>query len=269
MAGRAPGREERGSIGRILRSPGAHRILAFALIIGAWQFLSGRYISAYFISSPSDIATKIVTWARDGTIARHVTSTVLITICGFVLASALAIPLALWVSASKLVDAVLGPFIYAAYSMPKIVLGPALVLWLGIGLLPAIALSCITAFFLVFYNVYVGLKQVAPIHTISAKLLGATPLQAAMKFRLPAAGPFVATGLSQGLIYAFHGAMVGEITASNVGVGYLILFSGSRLDSTAVMAALVLIGLIALAITLLLDHTLGLLGTAKGAQAIA
>lgn len=269
MAGRAAVKGEPGSIGWILRNPAVLRILAFAFILGAWQFLSGRYISSYFISSPLDIAAKIVTWAQDGTIARHVTSTVLITICGFVLASAIAIPLALWVSASKAVDAVLSPFIYAAYSMPKIVLGPALVLWLGIGLLPAIALSCITAFFLVFYNVYVGLKQVAPIYVISARLLGATPLQTAMKFRLPAAGPFVATGLSQGLIYAFHGAMVGEMTASNVGVGYLILFSGSRLDSTAVMAALSLIGIIALAITLLLDHTLGLLGAAKGDRAIA
>ena len=71
----------------------------------------------------------------------------------------------------------LSPFIFAAYSMPKIVLAPALILWLGIGQLPAIALSAVTAFFLVFFNLYLGLKNVPRIYTDTAALMGASALR--------------------------------------------------------------------------------------------
>ncbi len=143
----------------------------------------------------------------------------------------------------------LSPFIFAAYSMPKIVLAPALILWLGIGQLPAIALSAVTAFFLVFFNLYLGLKNVPRIYTDTAALMGASALDTALKFRLPAASAYLATGISQGLIYAFHGTLVGEMTSSNTGMGYLILFAGSKMDSTGVMAGLCIVGLLAVLLT--------------------
>jgi NitT/TauT family transport system permease protein len=228
-------------------------VLLIALIL-AWQLLSGRVVSDYFISNPVAIAERLWEWGANGTLLRHLTSTLIITLSGFLIASFVAIALALVVSSFSVLDSILSPFIYAAYSMPKIVLGPALVLWLGIGLLPAIALSTLTAFFLVFFNVYTGLKSIPQIYGITARLLGASPIQTAFKFRLPAAAPYVVVGLNQGLIYAFHGAMVGELTASNVGMGYLILFSGSRLDATGVMSGLIVVGVISTLIVLTLEH---------------
>ena len=180
---------------------------------------------------------------------RHLATTLL----GFGIAAAVAIPLALLVSARPFLDAVLSPFIFAAYSMPKIVLAPALILWLGIGQLPAIALSAVTAFFLVFFNLYLGLKNVPRIYTDVAALMGASARDTALKFRLPAAAAYLATGISQGLIYAFHGTLVGEMTSSDTGMGYLILFAGSKMDSTGVVAGLCIVGLLAV----LLDPTAG------------
>jgi NitT/TauT family transport system permease protein len=156
-----------------------------------------------------------------------------------------AIPLALLISGSSFLDEVFSPFIFAAYSMPKIVLAPALILWLGIGQAPAIVLSAVTAFFLVFFNLYLGLETIPRIYADTAALMDASPLDTAFKFRLPAAARYLAVGLSQGIIYAFHGTVVGEMTASNTGIGYLIIFAGSKMDSTGVMAGICIVAILA------------------------
>jgi len=234
---------------RALRSPALQQGIVLVAIVVVWQLASGRLVNAYYLSTPAAVLGEIARWIADGTLWRHLGATLATTLSGFVIAAAVAIPLALVVSARPFLDAVLSPFIVAAYSMPKIVLAPALILWLGIGQLPAIALSALTAFFLVFFNLYLGLKNVPRIYTDTAALMGASALDTALKFRLPAASAYLATGISQGLIYAFHGTLVGEMTASNTGMGYLILFAGSKMDSTGVMAGLCLVGLLAALLT--------------------
>jgi NitT/TauT family transport system permease protein len=177
------------------------------------------------------------------------------TAAGFAAAAIVAIPLALLISGSRFLDDVFSPFIFAAYSMPKIILAPALILWLGIGRAPAIVLSAVTAFFLVFFNLYLGLKTIPGIYADTAALMDASPLDTAFKFRLPAAAPYLAVGLSQGIIYAFHGTVVGEMTASNTGIGYLIIFAGSKMDSTGVMAGICIVAILAVSMIYALART--------------
>jgi NitT/TauT family transport system permease protein len=144
------------------------------------------------------------------------------------------------------------------------VLAPALVVWLGIGQLPAIVLSAVTAFFLVFFNLYLGLKNVPQIYNNTAALMGASAWDAALKFRLPAASAYLLTGIKQGLIYAFHGTLVGEMTSSDTGMGYLILFAGSKMDSTGVMAGLCIVGILAVLLTRVLTYVLRVNDPADG-----
>jgi NitT/TauT family transport system permease protein len=238
----------------LLMSPAAQQLFAFICIVAVWQLVSGPIINAYYLSTPSAVFGQIAGWIADGTLWPHLAATLITTLVGFGIAALVAIPLALLVSARPFVDRVVSPFIYAAYSMPKIVLAPALILWLGIGQLPAITLSAVTAFFLVFFNFYLGLKNVPRIYTDTAALMGASGLDTALKFRLPAASAYLATGVSQGLIYAFHGTLVGEMTSSNTGMGYLILFAGSKMDSTGVMAGLCVVGVLAVLLTRLLAY---------------
>jgi NitT/TauT family transport system permease protein len=186
----------------------------------------------------------------------HLSATLATTLIGFGIAAAVALPLALIVTDQTFLDRTLSPFIFAAYSMPKIVLAPALVVWLGIGQLPAIVLSAVTAFFLVFFNLYLGLKNVPQIYNDTAALMGASAWDAALKFRLPAASAYLLTGIKQGLIYAFHGTLVGEMTSSDTGMGYLILFAGAKMDSTGVMAGLCIVGVLAVLLTRLLTYVL-------------
>jgi NitT/TauT family transport system permease protein len=229
--------------------PAVQQLLVLVGIVAAWQAVSGPVINAYYLSTPVAVLRQIANWIADGSLWPHLGATLATTLLGFAIAALIAIPLALVVNDRPFLDRSLSPFIFAAYAMPKIVLAPALILWLGIGQLPAVALSAVTAFFLVFFNLYLGLKTVPRIYTDTAALMGASPFDTALKFHLPAASAYLATGVSQGLIYAFHGTLVGEMTSSNTGMGYLILFAGSKMDSAGVMAGLCIVGLLAVVLT--------------------
>jgi NitT/TauT family transport system permease protein len=246
--------------------PVVQQLLVLLLVVAVWQAASGTIINSYYLSTPAAVSAQIASWVRDGTLWPHLAATLTTTLLGFGIAAAVAIPLALLVSARTFLDAVLSPFIFAAYSMPKIVLAPALILWLGIGQLPAVALSAVTAFFLVFFNLYLGLKSVPRIYTDTAALMGASARDTALKFRLPAAAAYLATGISQGMIYAFHGTLVGEMTSSDTGMGYLILFAGSKMDSTGVLAGLCIVGLLAVLLTRLLARALRMTSAPSAGQ---
>lgn len=233
----------------LLGRSAVQQLAVLLVVLVAWQLASGRLINAYYLNTPIAVFTQIASWVTDGTLWPHLAATLATTLFGFAIAAAVAVPVALLVNDRPFLDRVLSPFIFAAYSMPKIVLAPALILWLGIGQLPAIALSALTAFFLVFFNLYLGLKSIPRIYTDTAALMGATRLDTALKFQLPAASAYLMTGISQGLIYAFHGTLVGEMTSSNTGIGYLILFAGSKMDSAGVMAGLCIVGVLAMILT--------------------
>ena len=230
-----------------------------SVVVGAilllWQFGSGTVLNSYYLSTPAAVVRQIGAWVADGSLWPNLAATLMTTAAGFAAAAIVAIPLALLISGSRFLDDVFSPFIFAAYSMPKIILAPALILWLGIGRAPAIVLSAVTAFFLVFFNLYLGLKTIPGIYADTAALMDASPLDTAFKFRLPAAAPYLAVGLSQGIIYAFHGTVVGEMTASNTGIGYLIIFAGSKMDSTGVMAGICIVAVLAVSMIYALART--------------
>jgi NitT/TauT family transport system permease protein len=223
-------------------------ITSILVILVAWQIAASTFINPYFISTPVEVSRTLIAMMRGGDLWRHLLSTLTTTAIGFVAAAISGVALALLLGSNRFLDKTLGPFIFVAFSMPKVVLAPLLLLWLGVGKPPAIALAFITSFFLVFYNVLSGVRQVSDAYLNAAAVMGASRWQTALKIRLPAAAPFIATGLHQGLIYAFHGAILGEMTASNTGMGYLIIYAATSMDSNTVIAALVVIGAISYAL---------------------
>jgi NitT/TauT family transport system permease protein len=239
-----------------IRNSAVQQLLVFLAILAVWQAASGTIVNAYYLSTPLAVLSQVGSWISNGTLWPHLSATLATTMLGFGIAAAVALPLALIVTDRPFLDQTFSPFIFAAYSMPKIVLAPALVVWLGIGQLPAIVLSAVTAFFLIFFNLYLGLKNVPQIYNDTAALMGASAWDAALKFRLPAASAYLLAGIKQGLIYAFHGTLVGEMTASDTGMGYLILFAGAKMDSTGVMAGLCVVGLLAVLLTRVLTFVL-------------
>jgi NitT/TauT family transport system permease protein len=225
--------------------------LPLLVTVGAlalWQIASGTVVNAYYVSKPSEIATRIVDWFASGYILPHLASTFEVTVLGFAIAAVAGIASALVLAVNPIIDEILSPFLYASFSLPKIALAPVLIFWVGVGMMPPLLLASITAFYLVFFNAYTGIRGVSDALIRSVRLMGSGPLDLALKVRLPAAAPHITQGLSQGLIYAFHGAIVGEMTASNRGVGYVLVYAATDMDSTGVLTGLVLMGVISYAL---------------------
>jgi NitT/TauT family transport system permease protein len=214
----------------------------------SWQFGSGNLFNAYYFSTPSDIVLQIFIWSIDGYLWRHLSATLLNTAAGFVLAAAAGIASALLLGTAPILDRIFGPLIDLAYALPKIILAPLLILWVGVGPGSAILMSFITAFFLVFLNVHSGVRSVNSAFLNTAALMGAGRLACTFKVRLPAARAQVALGMHQGLVYAFHGAIVGEMTSSDKGLGYALVFAASDMDANGVLALLAVLGIVSYAL---------------------
>lgn len=228
-----------------------------AALLGLWQFGAGRLFSPYFLSRPSDIARQLVDWVATGYLWQHLAATLVSTGLGFAGAAIGGLAVALLVGSSPLLDRIFGPLLYLAYSLPKVVLAPALILWFGVGWVPPVLMAFVTGFFMMFFNCYAGIRAVSPSLLDSVRIMGAGPLTLAFKIRLPAALPFIATGLQQGLVYAFHGTIVGEMTASNLGMGYVLVLAAENMDATGVVAALAVIGGITFILLRLIGRALG------------
>lgn len=228
----------------VLSSVGAQRAAGVTMLLVLWQAASAFGLSSYYISSPLAVAGQIVQWLESGYIWPHLVATLADMTAGFVLAAAAAVALALLLASSDALGRVFAPLLFVAYSTPKVVLAPLLIILVGIGRPPVIMLAFASSFFVVFFNAYEGLRGVPQAYINNAAILGAGRWTTAVKFRLPGAAPFLLSGLHQGLIYAFHGAILGEMTASDTGIGYVIIYSATAMDSTAVLAGLALVGAI-------------------------
>lgn len=247
----------------------AGRLSFFALVMLAWQAAGTRGDTAYYLSSPAQIAAKLLDWSDESAIWMHVASTLGTTFVGFALASVIAIVLALVLASSRGVAELVEPFLFAAFSTPKVVIAPLLILWVGVGHPPVTALAGLSCFFIVFYGAYGGLRDISKIYLDTAAIFGAGRIRTALQFRAPAAAPFLLASLQQGLIYAFHGSILGEMTASDTGMGYLIIYSATSMDSTSVLAALVVIGLLSFLLVGLLGKVTRVFAAPLSREALA
>jgi NitT/TauT family transport system permease protein len=135
----------------------------------------------------------------------------------------------------------LQPFILAFYSLPKIALAPLFVLWIGIGMEMKIVLTGTVVFFLVFLNTFTGVRGVSRELIAILYLMGANERQVLSKIVLPSAITWVFTGLRISVPYALIGAIVGELIASNRGLGFLLANASGQFDTAGVFAALAVI----------------------------
>ena len=137
--------------------------------------------------------------------------------------------------------------------MPRVILAPIFALWFGLGIWSKVALAVTLVFFIVFFNVYQGVKEVSPVVLANARMLGANGRQLMRTVYLPSATSWVFSSLHTSVGLAFVGAVVGEYLGSARGVGYLILQAEGTFDVNTVFAGIVVLT----AFALVLDGLVG------------
>ena len=213
--------------------------------LSVWQYASGRLIKTFWISRPSDIWQQLVDWVVTGDLWIHLQATLIETIMGFVFGAVAGILVGLALGLNRRLAAVLDPFIVAFYSLPKIALAPLFILWFGVGLTSKVVLATFVVFFLVFYNTYAGTLAVEAELVDVLRLMGASRGQIVRKVILPSALIWIFTGMKSSVPYALIGSVVGEMMASNRGLGYLIQAAAGQYDTSGVFAALFVLMIIA------------------------
>lgn len=216
------------------------RIVVAAVLIVAWE-AAGSHLDKLVFSSPSEILARMWDWARDGTLAYNLLITAEEIVLGYFAGAVAAIALGLLLGSYPTVAAVLDPLLMGIYGVPKIAFGPLFIVWFGINLAPKVVICGVTVFFFIFLATYEGARNVDRELLRTIRLMGATPMQERRLVIIPGALPAILLGLKLAIPEALVGAIVGELIVSNKGIGYLIEYSASQLDSAGVFAGLIIL----------------------------
>ncbi|MBK6006530.1 ABC transporter permease [Ramlibacter ginsenosidimutans] len=245
------------------------QLLVLVAALLAWHLLSRNEQMAFFFGDPVAVAGRIWSWFLpiglppnsafpDGVpgnadIYVHLGVTLIETVLAFAIGTVLGLVMGLWLALAPVASAVLDPYIKAANSMPRVILAPIFALWFGLGIWSKVALAVTLVFFIVFFNVYQGVREVSPVILANARMLGANRKQLLRTVYLPSATSWVFSSLHTSVGLAFVGAVVGEYLGSARGVGYLILQAEGTFDVNTVFAGIVVLT----AFALLLDGIVG------------
>ena len=205
--------------------------------------------AAFFFGEPLKMASRVWAWfVTDADIYQHLWVTLAETLMAFAIGAGLGLGGGLWLALAPMASAILEPYIKAMNAMPRIILAPIFSVWFGLGMGSKVALGVTLVFFIVFFNVYQGVKEVSPVVLANARMLGADARQLLRHVYLPSATSWVFSSLHTSVGLAFVGAVVGEYLGSSSGVGYLILQAEGSFDINTVMAGIVVLTAFALAL---------------------
>ena len=209
--------------------------------------------AAFFFGEPLEVASRIRDWFVGGEIYVHLGVTLLETVLAFVFGTLLGLAFGMWLALAPTAAAILDPYIKGANAMPRVILAPIFAVWFGLGIGSKVALGMTLVFFIVFFNVFQGVREVSPVVLANARMLGANRRQLMRNVYLPSATSWVFSSLHTSVGLAFVGAVVGEYLGSARGVGYLILQAEGSFDIDTVFAGIVVLT----AFALLLDALVG------------
>jgi NitT/TauT family transport system permease protein len=254
--------------------------LVAVVVIGAWHVgstvpIGGVYfLPKFFFSTPADVGLRVWTLFADGTtkivgckeaidigrllsisdpcfgktIWQHLLITLTEGVLAFVIGAVAGIALGFWLARNALLSAVFDPYIKMLNALPRVVLAPIFMLWLGLGIWSKVALGVTLVFFIVFFNVYQGVKEVSPVVLANARMLGMSERQLFQHVYWPSALSWMFSSLHTSVGFAIIGAVVGEYLGSAAGLGYLINQAEGTFDTTGVFAGMVILAVFVLII---------------------
>lgn len=165
------------------------------------------------------------------------------TLAGFAISVAVGLSLGIVIGASRLAYAGLYPVLIAFNSLPKAALVPILVIWFGVGILPAVITAFALSFFPIVVNVATGIATIEPELMDVLRALGATRADMMTKVGIPRALPYFFASLKVAITLSFVGSVIAEIVAGNSGVGHVMLVAGSQFNVPLVFAVLLVVGI--------------------------
>ncbi len=227
----------------------ARQLAAFAVLLVIWE-AAGRagLLNPMYAPSPSRIGAALVDLFGSGRIWIHLDATFTAALVGLALGIGAGILLGVLGALVPLVAELLEPVMTLLNAIPRVILAPLFVIWLGIGAASKIALAFILVAVLIFFTVFTGIRQVDRRLVERVVTLGGGRWALVRHVYLPSVAAWVLGNLKVAVGFAFTGAVVGEFVAASRGLGYLLSFAQSTYNSALMLALVLLIMVVVLVI---------------------
>jgi NitT/TauT family transport system permease protein len=228
--------------------PGIVIVAMFAI----WEIVVRAFdIEPFVLPAPSAIFA--AGWEWRGAILDNAWQTLLTTMLGFIIAVIFGLVAGIVLGSSSLIYDGFYPALVGFNSIPKVAVIPILVIWFGIGTVPAVITAFLISFFPVVVNVAAGIATVEPELKDVLRALGAKQWQVIQKVGLPRSMPYFFAALKVAITFAFVGSIVAETVAANKGIGNLMLVASSRFEVPLAFAGLVVTAVMGIAMYLITE----------------
>ncbi|HMR30867.1 MAG TPA: ABC transporter permease [Geminicoccaceae bacterium] len=237
---------------RLLDRAWARQVAALAVLLALWEIAARvGWIDPFYAPAPSRIATVLWSVFADGSIWDHLRATFTAALLGLLLGLVIGAALGFAGALIPFVAELLEPVMIMLNAVPRVILAPLFVIWLGIGLSSKVALSFVLVAVLIFFAVYGGIRDVDRRLIERVQTLGGGRWVLLREVYLPSVTAWIMGNLKVAVGFAFTGAVVGEFVASSRGLGYLLSFAQSTYNAALVLALVILIMLFVLVLFVL------------------
>lgn len=218
------------------------RILLLIAILGIWELSANlNLIDPFITSSPSRIVKQILLLYSQGSLFMHIWVTLYETILAFVLSTLIGAVSAILLFSIKPLKRVLEPYIIILNSLPKIALGPLIIIWVGIGTKAIVTMGILICVVIATINLLNGYLSISNEKILLLKSMGANKFQIMTNLIIPATVPNFISTLKINLGMAWVGVIMGEYLSSKAGLGYLLVYGGQVFKLDLVMSAIVIL----------------------------
>jgi NitT/TauT family transport system permease protein len=223
----------------------APTIALSAAVLVVWELAIRLFkVPNFVLPAPSTIVTALID--NRAQLASATKATAVEILLGFSLAALVGIGVAVLIVRFERFGKALYPLVVLFQNVPKVALAPIFILWFGYDLAPKVTLIVVIAFFPVAIDMLAGLQSVEPSFVALMQSVGASRGEILLRVRIPHSLPHLMAGLKVAITFSVIGAIVGEFAGANAGLGYVIQFASTQLDTALVFAALVVVSLLGL-----------------------
>ena len=218
------------------------RLGLLVLAIVLWEIAARRgWIDAFITSSPSRFIKSIMNLYRGGDLFIHIGTTLYETVVSFLVGTLIGTLIAILLWWSPTVSKVLDPYLVVLNALPKIALGPILIVWIGAGMGSIIVMGLLISVTVTVISVLAGFREISDEKQFLMKTLGANKLQILSMVVLPASIPTIIAALKISVGMSWVGVIVGEYLVSKAGLGYLIVYGSQVFQLDLVMASIIIL----------------------------
>ena len=227
-------------------------ILILFLII--WELLARiEVINTFLSSSPSMVVETTIGLFASGNLWRHILITLIEVLVSFFIAFVIGIGVASLLWSSEMLSKILDPYLTVLNSLPKVALGPLIIIWVGASVRSIIVMSLMINIFVTIINIYVGFAMTNEEYIKLLRTMGASKMQIFTKVILPANRKNIINALKINISMSLIGVIMGELLVSKEGLGYLIMYGSQVFNINLVITSVVILGILSYLLYIIVD----------------